>query len=123
MVRNAREIVAKSLGVSRDEIYFTSGGTEANNLAIAGYLFANPRKGKHIITTKIEHPSVLEVFNNLSQHGYKVDFIDVDKNGIVIVDDLRKKINEETSLISVIYINNETGAVQPIDKIVEVKTV
>jgi len=82
------------------------------NLAIAGYLFANPRKGKHIITTKIEHPSVLEVFNNLSQHGYKVDFIDVDKNGIVIVDDLRKKINEETSLISVIYINNETGAVQ-----------
>jgi len=64
MVRNAREIVAKSLGVSRDEIYFTSGGTEANNLAIAGYLFANPRKGKHIITTKIEHPSVLEVFNN-----------------------------------------------------------
>ncbi|ABN52296.1 MAG TPA: cysteine desulfurase [Hungateiclostridium thermocellum] len=121
MVRNAREIVAKSLGVSRDEIYFTSGGTEANNLAIAGYLFANPRKGKHIITTKIEHPSVLEVFNNLSQHGYKVDFIDVDKNGIVIVDDLRKKINEETSLISVIYINNETGAVQPIDKIVEVK--
>ncbi|UWV48442.1 cysteine desulfurase [Acetivibrio thermocellus] len=121
MVRNAREIVAKSLGVSRDEIYFTSGGTEANNLAIAGYLFANPRKGKHIITTKIEHPSVLEIFNNLSQHGYKVDFIDVDKNGIVIVDDLRKKINEETSLISVIYINNETGAVQPIDKIVEVK--
>jgi len=53
--------------------------------------FCNPRKGKHIITTKIEHPSVLEVFNNLSQHGYKVDFIDVDKNGIVIVDDLRKK--------------------------------
>ncbi|GAE88077.1 cysteine desulfurase family protein [Acetivibrio straminisolvens] len=121
MVRNAREIVAKSLGVSRDEIYFTSGGTEANNLAISGYLYANPRKGKHIITTKIEHPSVMEVYNNLSQYGYKVDFIDVDKNGIVIVDDLRKKINEETSLISVIYINNETGAVQPVEEIAEIK--
>ncbi|HHV29674.1 cysteine desulfurase family protein [Acetivibrio mesophilus] len=121
MVKNARGIIAKSLGVSRDEIYFTSGGTEANNLAVAGYLYANPRKGKHIMTTKIEHPSVMEVFNNLSQCGYDVDFIDVDKNGVVLVDDIREKINEETALISVIYINNETGAVQPINEIAKIK--
>lgn len=121
MVRNAREIVAKSLGASRDEIYFTSGGTEANNLAVAGYLYANPRKGKHIMTTKIEHPSVMEIYNNLSQYGYDVDFVDVDKNGIVCIEDIREKIKKETSLISVIYINNETGAIQPINEIVKIR--
>lgn len=121
IIKDARDIIAKTLGVLREEIYFTSGGTEANNLAISGYLNANPRKGKHIITTKVEHPSVIEVYNHLSSQGFKVDFLDVDQKGAVLIDDLKKKINEETSLISIIYVNNETGTVQPIEDIAAAK--
>ena len=104
-----------------DEIYFTSGGTEGNNLAILGYLKGNPRKGKHVITTKIEHPSVLEVFKFLSTEGYKVDFIDVDQNGVVNVKDIEEKICKDTSLISIIYVNNEIGTIEPIEKIAKIK--
>ncbi|WP_010244072.1 cysteine desulfurase family protein [Acetivibrio cellulolyticus] len=120
-IKSARELVAKSLGVENQEIYFTSGGTEANNLAILGFLGANPRKGKHIITTKIEHPSVLEVYKFLMERGYKVDFLDVDDKGIIDLQGLRDAINEETALISIIYINNEVGTVQPISDIVDIK--
>ena len=91
IIKNSREIIAKTLLAENDEIYFTSGGTEGNNLAILGYLKGNPRKGKHVITTKIEHPSVLEVFKFLSTEGYKVDFIDVDQNGVVNVKDIEEK--------------------------------
>lgn len=121
IIKNSREIIAKTLMAENDEIYFTSGGTEGNNLAILGYLRANPRKGKHVITTKIEHPSVLEVFKFLSTEGYRVDFIDVDQNGQVDVKDIEEKVCEETSLISIIYVNNEIGTIQPIEKIAKIK--
>jgi len=120
-VRSARESIAESLGVSSKEIYFTSGGTESNNLAIRGYLDANPRKGKHIITTQIEHPSVLEVYRHLEKQGYMVDYIGVDENGMLDIEDLRKKITPETALISVVYVNNETGAIQRIEQIAAVR--
>jgi cysteine desulfurase len=120
-IKKAREAVAKSLGAENQEIFFTSGGTEANNLAILGFLEANPRKGKHVITTKIEHPSVLEVYKLLGEKGYRVDFLDVDDKGIINLQSLEGMINEDTALISIIYVNNEVGAVQPINKIVEVK--
>lgn len=121
LLRSARETVARSLGVSDKEIYFTSGGTESNNLAIRGYLEANPRAGKHLITTAIEHPSVLEVFKYLSEKGYAVDYIDVDKDGIINLETLKNRINGETALISILTVNNETGSLQPVDDIVRIK--
>jgi cysteine desulfurase len=121
LVKKARDAVAGSMFVEAREVYFTSGGTESNNLAIRGFLKANPRKGKHIITTKIEHPSVLEVYKYLADQGYEADFLEVDKNGIVDLEMLEKCIRQDTSLISIIYVNNETGAIQPIEQIVKIK--
>ncbi len=120
-IKSAREAIAKSLGAEGQEIYFTSGGTESNNLAILGYLEANPRKGKHVITTKVEHPSVLEVYKLLMERGYRVDFLEVDNNGIIDVGGLKGAINTDTALISIIYINNEIGTLQPLGDIVEIK--
>lgn len=120
-IKSAREAVAKSLGAEGQEIYFTSGGTEANNLAILGYLEANPRSGKHVITTKIEHPSVLEVYKLLMERGYRVDFLEVDNSGIIDLESLRGSINTDTALISIIYINNEIGTLQPLSDIVKIK--
>lgn len=117
LIRTARETIADSLGVEPKEIYFTSGGTESNNLAIRGFLEANPRKGKHIITTKIEHPSVLELFHYLAGQGYNIDYLDVDGNGLVSMPELREKIHSETALISLILVNNETGTIQTIKDI------
>ncbi len=117
----AREAVAKSLGTEAKQIFFTSGGTEANNFAIRGCLDANPRKGKHIITTKIEHPSVLEVFKHLESTGYKADYLDVGRDGRIRLEELREKITKETALISIISVNNETGAIQPVMEAVQVK--
>lgn len=121
IVRSARESIADSLDVQSKEIYFTSGGTESNNLAIRGFLDANPRKGKHIITTQIEHPSVLEVYHHLEKQGYRVDYLDVDENGIVDLGQLQKKITPETALISVILVNNETGTIQQTEQITAVR--
>lgn len=121
IVRLARESIAESLGVQSKQIYFTSGGTESNNLAIRGFLDANPRKGKHIITTQIEHPSVLEVYHHLEKHGYRVDYIDVDENGIANIDQLHKALTPETALISVILVNNETGAIQKAEQIAMIR--
>ena len=123
LVRNARETIAQSIDVQVKDIYFTSGGTESNNLAILGYLKANPRKGKHIITTKIEHPSVLEVFKCLEREGYRTDYTDVDKNGTILLDMLEGKINDDTALISVMYANNVTGTIQPIEEIARIRNI
>lgn len=123
LVKKAREAIAQSIDVEPKNIYFTSGGTESNNLAILGYLKANPRKGKHVVTTKIEHPSVLEVFKYLEGEGYKVDYIDVDKHGIILLDMLKEKISDDTSLISVMYVNNETGTIQPIEEIARLRNI
>jgi len=121
LIKEARETIAGTLGVDSRDIYFTSGGTESNNLAIMGFLRANPRKGKHVITTKIEHPSVLEVCKHLSENGYKVDYIGVDGRGIIDLEMLKASITKDTALISVILVNNETGSVQPLDEIVRIK--
>jgi len=121
LIKKAREAIADTIGVSSGEIYFTSGGTESNNLAIRGFLAANPRNGKHIITTKIEHPAVLEVYKHLTENGYSADYIGVDNNGIINLQELADKIREDTALISVIFVNNEVGSVQPIEEIVKIK--
>lgn len=121
LVSSARKEIADSLGAEPREIYFTSGGTESNNLAIRGYLDANPRKGKHIITTKVEHPSVMEVYRHLEEQSYRVDYIGVDEKGLIDLQELRDKISSETSLISFILVNNETGAIQQIDRIAAIR--
>ncbi len=121
LIRKAREVIADTLKVDRKEIYFTSGGTESNNLAIRGYLDANPRKGKHIITSKIEHPSVMEVCKHLSEIGYDVDYIDVNSDGIIDLEGLKNRIRKDTALISIMYVNNEIGSVQPVDEIVKIR--
>ncbi|NMB98538.1 MAG: cysteine desulfurase [Clostridiaceae bacterium] len=123
MIKKARQSIADALDVSDKEIFFSSGGTETNNLAIIGYLRANPRKGRHVITSKIEHPSVLEVFKFLEENEYKVDYIDVDKNGIIDLELLKSKITSDTALISVMYVNNETGSIQPVDEIARIRNV
>jgi cysteine desulfurase len=115
LIVSARETIADLLDAQPQEIYFTSGGTESNNLAIRGYLDANPRMGKHIITTQIEHPSVLEVYRQLEKQGYDVDYISVDKDGLLDTHQLRERINRETALISIVIVNNETGVIQKID--------
>ncbi len=117
LVKASRDILAKCFEADPREIYFTSGGTESNNMAIRGYLEGNPRKGKHIITTAIEHPSVLEVFKALEKQGYKVDFLGVDPEGRIRPEELGPKITAETALISLILVNNETGAIQPLEEI------
>jgi cysteine desulfurase len=121
LVSGARETIASTLGADPAEIYFTSGGTESNNLAIRGYLDANPRKGRHIITTKIEHPSVLEVYRHLESQGFRVDYLDVDENGLLKLDQLGEKICAKTALISVILVNNETGTIQHMDEISSIR--
>jgi len=117
IIRSARETIASTLRADPGEIIFTSGGTEANNLAIRGYLDANPRAGRHLITTKIEHPSVLEVYRHLESQGYRVDYLDVDENGHIVIEQLKEKICSETAIISVILVNNETGTIQNIEDI------
>lgn len=120
LIKKARETIALSLKVSEKEIIFTSGGTESNNLAIQGFLEANPRKGKHLITTKIEHPSVLEVYKHLSKKGYEVDFLEVDTEGLIQLEKLKDIIRCDSALISIIYVNNETGAVQKLEEVIPV---
>ncbi|NLK86869.1 MAG: cysteine desulfurase [Clostridiaceae bacterium] len=117
LIKNAREGIARTMDAEPSEIYFTSGGTESNNLAIIGYLEANPRKGKHIITVKTEHPSVLEVFRHLETKGFRVDYLDVDETGLIHLEQLKQLISSETALISVMLVNNETGTIQRIDDI------
>ncbi len=117
LVKKARKQVAKALEVNEGEVYFTSGGTESNNLGILGALEGNRRKGKHIITTKTEHPSVLNVFNELKEKGYDVTYLNVDKSGLINIDELSSILRDDTVLISIMYVNNEVGIVQPISEI------
>jgi cysteine desulfurase len=112
LLKDARRTIAQSLGVPSGDIYFTSGGTESNNLAIRGFLAANPRRGRRIITSKIEHPSVMELMKYLSDRGYQIDYVDVDSLGYIDLDMLEKLICEETALISIMHVNNETGTIQ-----------
>ncbi len=119
-VRTAREIIAGSLRVSDKEIFFTSGGTESNNLAIIGAAMANRRAGNHIITTPIEHASVSAVMGFLEEQGFTITYLPVNQYGIVNLRALEQAICKDTILVSVMYVNNEIGAVQPIEAIAQV---
>lgn len=116
-LENSREIIAKELNASPSEIIFTSGGTESNNLALKGIAFANEDKGKHIITTKIEHDCILNTSKWLEKRGFKVTYLNVDDEGFVDINQLKKEINKDTILVSVIHANNEIGTIQNIDEI------
>lgn len=115
-VRQAREYVAELLGASAEEIVFTSGGTESDNIAIRGILEAQPDK-KHIITTRVEHPAVLNTIRRLTRHGYRVTELPVNPYGELDLEELRRSITEHTALVSVMYANNETGVVFPVENI------
>jgi len=110
----ARGKIAAVLGAESSEIYFTSGGTEADNLALKGAAYARQKKGKHIITSKIEHHAVLESAHFLEKNGFEVTYLECDRDGVVSIDQLRRVIKPETTIVSVIMANNETGVIQPI---------
>ncbi len=118
-IENARDKIADFIGAKSDEIIFTSGATESNNFAVKGLALANPKK-KHIIVSAIEHPSILETCNSMKKQGYKIDIIGVDSEGIVKIDELKKKIKKDTLLVSVMHVNNEIGTIQPIEEIAKI---
>lgn len=119
-VNRAREIIAASLGAKTNEIYFTTGGTESDNWAIKSVAEAYKDKGKHIVTSRIEHHAVLHTCEWLEKQGYEVTYVDVDENGIVKLDELKKAIRPDTILISVMFANNEIGTIEPIREIGEI---
>ncbi|MBO6154446.1 MAG: cysteine desulfurase [Lachnospiraceae bacterium] len=119
-VKAARSEIAKTLKVNDKEIYFTSGGTESNNLAIIGVARAYRRSGNKVITTMIEHPSVANPFAYLEDNGFEVTYLPVDNLGRVDLNALRDAMTEDTILVSVMHVNNEIGAVQPIEEIAEI---
>lgn len=115
-IRQAREDISAILKCKEKEIYFTSGGTESNNMAIIGAAMANRRRGNHIITTAIEHPSVSAPIEFLEKQGFRVTRLDVDENGVISPEALKESICDDTILISIMYVNNEIGSIQPIDE-------
>ena len=119
-ISSARKKTADILNCKPEEIIFTGSGTESDNLAIFGYARKNKHKGNHIITTKIEHHAVLDCFKMLKKEGFKVTFLDVDKDGFVDLEQLKNSITSKTILVSIIYANNEIGTVQDIPKIAEI---
>jgi len=116
-VNEAREIIAKSLNTNSRDIYFTAGGSESDNWALKATAEAYSSKGKHIITSKIEHHAILHTCEYLEKNGYEVTYIDVDENGKIKLDELEKAIRPDTILISVMFANNEIGTIQPIKEI------
>ena len=115
LLRQARSTVAKALRCDTDEVVFTSGGTEGNNLAIFGAAYANRRKGSRVITTKIEHPSVRNAFKRLEEEGFDVIYIGTDSSGHLDMTALEDAVDEKTILISVMAVNNEVGTIQPVE--------
>ncbi len=119
-VERARHIIVQNLKVETTEIVFTSGGAEGNNLVIRGFLKANRHKGKHIITSRIEHSTILKAFEQLENEGYEISYISVDENGAVDIEELKQELREDTALVSIMFVNNETGVIQPIKEIGEI---
>jgi cysteine desulfurase len=117
VVEDARENVAKFLNAKPNEIYFTGSGSEADNTAIKGVAYANKNKGNHIITSKIEHPAVLDTCRALEKDGFSVTYLNVDEDGIINLDELKNAITEKTILITIMFANNEIGTIEPIEKI------
>ncbi|MBU5472534.1 cysteine desulfurase family protein [Roseburia sp. MSJ-14] len=115
-IKEARNRICKTMKINENELIFTSGGTESNNLAIIGAAMANKRSGKHLITTKIEHAAVGSPMKFLEEQGFTVTYLDVDKDGIISLEELEQAITPETILVSIMYVNNEIGAVEPIEE-------
>lgn len=115
-VKAAREKIAKTLKVTEKEIIFTSGGTESNNLAILGTAFANRRAGNRIITTAVEHASVANPMKFLEEEGFEVIYLPVDENGVISLKDLEEALSDQTILVSLMHVNNEIGAVEPVEE-------
>ncbi len=116
-VKDATNIIAKSLKANPKEIVFTSGGTESNNMALIGSAMANKRRGKHIISSRIEHASVYNPLFYLEDQGFEVTYLPVDEHGVVSIDALKEALRDDTILVSIMYVNNEIGALQPIEEI------
>lgn len=116
----ARMRVAKAINADPAEIYFTGGGSEADNWAIKGIAFAHQNKGNHIITTKIEHHAVLHACEYLEKHGFEVTYLDVDAEGVIRLEDLKNAIKENTILVTIMMANNEIGSIQPVKEIGEI---
>ena len=106
LINGSRTTIASMLGVDKKEIFFTSGGTEANNMAVFGAAYARQKRGRHIVTTKIEHPSVLECFKRLEQEGFEVTYLDVTPEGVPEISMLNDILREDTILVSIMYVNN-----------------
>ncbi|UOQ47340.1 cysteine desulfurase [Gracilibacillus caseinilyticus] len=115
----ARAVAAKSINASDRDIVFTSGGTEADNIAITGVAMANRHNGKHIITTKIEHHATLHTVENLERYGFEATYLDVNEHGVIELEQVQRALREDTILVSIMMVNNETGVIQPIKEIGE----
>ena len=115
-VKRASEVIAKTLKVSEKEIFYTSGGTESDNLAIIGTALANYRAGKHIVTTPLEHPAVGQCMKYLEKEGFEITYLQPDSTGCISLEDLEKSIRNDTILVSVMAVNNEIGTIQPIEE-------
>lgn len=120
VITKQREIIADALGAKGNEIYFTAGGSEADNWALKATAEAYGNKGKHIITTRIEHHAILHTADYLEKNGFEVTYLGVDENGIISLDELKQAIRPDTILISIMYANNEIGSIQPIKEIGEI---
>ena len=119
-IEDARQKVADLINCEKNEVFFTSGGTESDNTALKGIMHLSENNKKHIITTKIEHPAILNSCATLEKEGYEVTYLNVDKDGMVDLEDVVNKIKENTVLISIMYANNEIGVIEPIEKIGEI---
>jgi cysteine desulfurase len=119
-LEKSRRVILKKLNTKKHKLIFTSGGTESNNFAIKGVAFANKDKGKHIITTKIEHDCVLNACKWLEKQGFEITYLNVDKKGFINLEELKNSIRNDTILVSVIHANNEIGVIQDIEKIGEI---
>ena len=117
IIEESRLKVAKCINANLNEIYFTSCGSESNNLALKGIMLANKEKGKHLITTKIEHPAILNTCKWLEKNGYKVTYLNVNSDGKIDLSELKQSIRTDTVLISIMFANNEIGTIQPIKEI------
>jgi cysteine desulfurase len=121
VIRDAKKTIANKLNVNEKEVFFTSGATESNNTAIFGTVYANKRKGNHIITTEIEHPSVLECFSKLEKEGHRVTYLSVNKEGIIDLEELKSVLSDDTIFVSIMAVNNELGSIQPINEVAKLK--
>ncbi|MFA5576863.1 MAG: cysteine desulfurase family protein [Tissierellaceae bacterium] len=116
-IKEARDLIADFLMVDQREIYFSSGGTESNNIAIQSFVKKHKKRGRHIITSRIEHPSILNIMKSYQGQGYEVSYLDIDKYGHISLEELKNSIRDDTILVAIMQVNNEIGAIEPIAEI------